>query len=196
MRFVASTPAVRQASQFTSRHAEEFIKFLRTTPVAPNGHPHSAKRHLRDKGLKHIVEICRSMFNYARRHRHLPPYADNPFQAIPIDRLPIDDAKPIVLLSGEEERSFFSNCDPWCRVLFATMAMTGGRPGELTHTFLGDDLDLKEGVLRIRNKKGLGWTTKTRNELDIPLIGKLIDLLKPHVGERSSADGSDRSDVA
>jgi len=38
-----------------------FTVYLRKLEVAPNGHTHSAKRKLRDKGVQFILETCRSM---------------------------------------------------------------------------------------------------------------------------------------
>src|SRR5206468_3471709 len=48
--------SVRMASNFHVRHAEEFVHHLRAIRVASNGHPHSAKRPLLDKGIKYILE--------------------------------------------------------------------------------------------------------------------------------------------
>ncbi|KAA0133683.1 tyrosine-type recombinase/integrase [Gimesia chilikensis] len=62
--------------------------------------------------------------------------------------------------------------------------LTGLRPGELTHLLLPDDLDLKTGMLFVRNKPHLGWQVKTRNEREIPLIDEQRDVLKITVGDR------------
>lgn len=50
---------------------------------------------LRDKGIKYILETCSTLFNFAARHRHLPPYAENPFRMIEVRRIPVEDSKPI-----------------------------------------------------------------------------------------------------
>ncbi len=50
--FLADAHAVRLASQFASRDAEAFVRWLRSIEVAPNGHAHSTKRPLMDKGVK------------------------------------------------------------------------------------------------------------------------------------------------
>jgi integrase len=83
---------VRQASAFTSRHAEGFTQYLREIEVAPNGHTNSGKRRLLDKGVKNILECCRALFSYAAQHRHLSPYAKNPFDALSVDDLLCLDA--------------------------------------------------------------------------------------------------------
>ncbi len=41
-----------------------------------------------------------------------------------------------------------------------------------------DNLNLEEGWLHVRNKPGLGWKVKTRNERDVPLIPALADMLR------------------
>src|SRR5207244_2750029 len=101
-------------------------------------------------------ETCRALFNYAAKRRHLSPYAENPFSTIEIDRIPVENAKPIVLLTVEQERQFLEACDGWQFPIFLTLMLTGLRPGELTHLLLPDDLDLDAAILRVRNKAKLG----------------------------------------
>jgi hypothetical protein len=38
-----------------------------------------------DKGLRFILECCRTLFNYAAKRRRLSPYAENPFAVLEID---------------------------------------------------------------------------------------------------------------
>src|SRR5688572_8472120 len=99
--FLNDVHLVRLASQFGARDAEAFVRWLRSVEVAPNGHPHTKKRPLMDKGVKYILETCRALFTYAAKRRHLPPYAENPFKLIEIDRMPVEDAKPVVVFSPE-----------------------------------------------------------------------------------------------
>jgi integrase len=176
--------SVRSASQLQASHAEEFVRYLRGLCVSPNGHEHTAKRPLLDKGLRYILECCRALFNYAARRRHLSPYADNPFRTLDIDRIPIEHCRPIELFTAEQERAFLQACDDWQFPLFLTLMLTGLRPGELTHLLLPDDLDLNASVLRVRNKPRLGWQVKTRNERDIPLVPVLAQVLSAHLGGR------------
>jgi integrase len=129
-------------------------------------------------------ECCRALFNYAARHRHLSPYADNPFAALAIERIPVQNARPITLLTAEQERAFLQACDDWQFPLFLTLILTGLRPGELTHLLLPDDLDLDARLLRVRNKPGLGWQVKTRNERDIPLLPELVEVLRVYLAGR------------
>lgn len=185
LRFLETRP-VRYASHFLPRHAEQFVYYLRLLSVSPNGHPHTAKRPLMDKGLRYVLECCRSLFNYAARRRHLSPYAENPFATLEIERVPIGVSRPITLFSPTQERAFLEACDDWQFPLFLTLMLTGVRPGELTHLLLPDDLDLGACVLRVRNKPGLGWQVKTRNEREIPLMPELSEVLRVYLDGRST----------
>ena len=193
LRFLDERP-VRHAALFSAAHAEEFVRYLRTMRVSPNGHANTPKRPLLDKGVRYVLECCRALFNYAARRRHLPPYAENPFAALEIDRIPVETARPIELLTaGPGARPSSAACDDWQFPLFLTLLLTGLRPGELCHLLLPDDLDLEAGVLRVRNKPRLGWQVKTRNQRDVPLVPALADVLRVHLGGRppgrSSAGG-------
>ena len=173
LNFLIKRPTI-PVSQFQASHAEDFVRYLRTIRITSNGHAHTAKRPLMDKGVRFILECCRALFNYAARRRHLPPYADNPFSALEIDRIPIEQSRPIELFTPEQEQAFLEACDDWQFPLFLTLMLTGLRPGELTHLLLPDDLDGDHHLLRVRNKPMLGWQVKTRNERDIPLIPELV----------------------
>ena len=83
--------------------------------------------------------------------------------------MPVEDSKPVIPFTADEEVRLLKSCDDWQFPIFLTLLMTGMRPGELAHLLLPDDLDLEHGWLRVRNKQLLGWQVKTRNERDIPL---------------------------
>jgi hypothetical protein len=157
------TRPVRRASQFHVGHAAAFVCYLRALRVSPNGHANTAKRPLLDKGLRYVLECCRALFNFAAKRRHLSPYTENPFRALEIDRIPTQEARPIELITPDQLRAFLSASDEWQFPLFLTLMLTGLRPGELTHLLLPDDLDLTEGLLRVRNKPHLSWQIKMRN---------------------------------
>jgi integrase len=184
LRFIEVHP-VKHVSQFHARHAEEFIRFLRSTLVSPNGHANTAKRPLMDKGVRFILECCRSLFNYAAKRRHLCPYAENPYRTIEIDRIPIEHTRPIMLFTAEQELAFLQACDDWQFPLFLTLMLTGLRSGELCHLLLPEDLELDQQVLCVRNKAALGWQVKTRNERDIPLHPALAEVLRFHLNGRT-----------
>ena len=186
LNFTSQAQPISQAAHFRAAHAEVFGAHLRRIKVAPNGHLHARKRPLRDKGVKYILEVCRALFNYAARRRHLPPYAENPFSMIEIDRIPVDDARPYVGLDRDQERRLMESCDDWQFPIFLTLLLTGVRTGELRHLLLPDDLDLDEGWLRILNKPELGWKVKTRNERTIPLLPELVGVLRIAIKGRST----------
>lgn len=125
VKFFRDVRSVRTASQFLSHHAEEFVCYVRNLKVTPNGHPHVRKRFLLDKGIKYILETCRSMFNHAVKRRRLSPYAGNPFSVLDLDRIPVENAKPVVIFSPDQERAFPEDCDEWQFPLFLTLMLTG-----------------------------------------------------------------------
>jgi integrase len=186
LNFIQQGKPVPSADRMTSAAAELFARHLRAIQVAPNGHPNAAKVSLRDKGVLFILETCRAMFNYAKKHRHLKPYHENPFGEISLSRLPVEDAKPIVPFTPEQEAAFLSACDPWQLPIFLTLALTGMRSGEATHLLIPDDVDLEARVLRVRSKASLGWRTKTRNHREIPFGEDLAAVLRRVIGGRSS----------
>ncbi len=184
LRFLNDRP-VKHAGLFTSAHAVEFVRHLRSVRVSPNGHANTATRPLLDKGVRFVLECSRALFNFAVRRRHLPPYADNPFAAIEVDRIPVETARPIELFTPAQECAVLGACDGWQFPVFLTLLLTGLRPGELCHLLLPDDLDLSAGLLRVRNKPRLGWQVKTRNQRDVPLLPALADVLRVHLAGRT-----------
>jgi integrase len=186
LNFLQTQRVPQQSAQFRVEHAEQFVRYLRTIQVPPNGHPHAQPRPLLDKGIRFILETCRAMFNFAVKRRHLSPYAENPFAILQLDRIPIEDHRPVVLFSSDQERQFLEACDDWQFTVFLTLMLTGLRPGELTRLLLPDDLDFRAAMIRVRNKQELGWQVKTRLEREIPLPGVLQKVLALVVGDRNT----------
>src|SRR5205085_11819630 len=112
IRFLAQRP-VRYISHFQFAHAEGFVRYLRSVEVSPNGHRNTAVRPLLDNGVRYILECCRTLFAFAAKRRHLPPYAENPSSVLEIDRIPIERVRPIDLLTTDRERAFVDACDDW-----------------------------------------------------------------------------------
>ncbi len=162
-----------------------FVGFLRTREVAPNGHANSKRRRLRDKGVQFILETCRSLYAYAERSRHLPPYFGNPFGDLQLDRMRIEDSKAIFLFDAASELKFLRAALGMERWLHFILAKTGMRSGELCHLLI-EDLDLAAGWLHVRNKVELGWQIKTRNERSIPLIPEVVAVLRRVIGDRTA----------
>jgi site-specific recombinase XerD len=183
LHFTRGTHIGLMADCVTPRIAESFVKHLRGLVVSPNGHSKTPKRKLRDKGLIYILEVCRSLFNYVIRQRHLPPYAHNPFAELGIERMKVEDAKPTGVLSQDEEAAFLAACDPWQFRLFFTLAFTGMRPGELCH-LLVEDANFAARTMDIRNRPELGWKTKTRNERKVYLFDELLRVVEGATGGR------------
>lgn len=165
---------------------QPFAIYLRGLMVAPNGHPNSRCRTLRDKGVQYILECCRSMFTFANRMRHLPPYSPNPFSDLQIDHLRIDDAKPIFVFDADSEFAFFKAAfHDWSFACHFTLAKTGMRPGELVHLMI-EEIDLDGGWLHVRGKPLLGWRVKTGRDRDIPIGEELVAVLRRVIAERKS----------
>jgi integrase len=172
----------------TSAHeldGDQFVRFLRQLRVAPNGHSHTARRPLRDKGIRFILETCRSLYGFAARKRYLPPYAENPFAGLGGKRFRIEDAKPVFVFDAQTELEFFRQADDWSFPVHFTLAKTGLRPGELVHLLI-EDLDLEAGWLFIRNKPELGWRIKTGRERAVPVIAEVAGVLRRVIGTRTT----------
>lgn len=146
--FVLKQPTPPQAHQVKP---EAFAAYLRTIEVAPSGHKKTAMRKLRMKGVQYVLETCRAMYTYAVKRRHLPPYAGNPFSELLLDRLKIEDAKPIFVFTADTELAFLKACSAWAFPVHFTPSKTGLRIGELTH-LLDQEVDLAGGWLHVRNK--------------------------------------------
>ena len=184
IRYVQTERPVKVVSHFHATHAEDFVRYLRSIRVAPNGHPNSTKRPLLDKGIQYILETCRTLFAFAMKRRHLSPYAENPFTALELGRLPIEHFRKIVLPSADQQVALLRACDDWQFQVFLTLMLTGLRPGELVHLLWHDDLDLEQRLLFVRNRVNLGWQVKTRHERTIPLVACLADVLSRVLSER------------
>jgi integrase len=163
---------------------DAFAVYLRTLETAPNGHANARKRRLRSKGVQFILETCRGMYTFAGRRRHLPPYVGNPFSDLPIDKLKVDDAKPVFVFDADTEATFLRAADDWAFPIHFTLAKTGLRIGELTHLLI-EDLEIAERLLRVRNKPGLGWRVKTGQDRLVPLLFEVVAVLRRVIGGRS-----------
>ncbi|MAG93394.1 MAG: hypothetical protein CMJ48_06555 [Planctomycetaceae bacterium] len=190
-RYRAATQHLDDFSTKSGKHdisrlnVPKFVKYLRTIEVAPNGHPNTTKRKLRDKGIKFILETSRSMFRFGQQHGHLSRTLPNPFREFGLSKLAIRDSKAVFVFDPDQELAFFRNTDPWGFPIHIMLAKTGLRPGELTHTLI-EDVDLTGGWLHVRSKSDLGWTTKTGRERQVPLVNELVTLLKRVIGQRRS----------
>jgi integrase len=163
----------------------DFIRYLRSIEIAPNGHAHTARRKLRDKGVQYIVECCRSMYHFGIRQKILPRDLLNPFSSGAACQLRIRDAKPIFVFLPEQELKFFQAASEWAFAIHFVLAKTGLRTGELTHLLI-EEVDLQSRWLQIRSKPELGWITKTTRERRVPLIEEVARIFQHVIGERCS----------
>jgi len=183
LRFLQQNP-VRLASHFRVSQAEEFVRYLRNLRVSPNGHANSAKRPLLDKGIQFILEVCRSLFVFAAKRRHLPPYSENPFSALELGRLPIEHRRPIVVPTSSQAAQVLQAANDWEFPILLTLALTGLRPGELVHLLI-EDFDPEERLLHVRNRPHLGWQGKTRMDPTVPLLACHATALRTMLGGRT-----------
>jgi len=178
--FVAQFPKHPQAHEVKP---DKFASYLRTLEVAPNGHANTAKRRLRGKGVQFILETVRSLYHFAGKRRYLPPYADNPFDELPLDRFQVEDAKPVFVFDAVTEVAFLKAASRWEFPIHFTLAKTGLRIAELSHLLL-EDVDLEGGWLTIRNKPELGWRVKTGNGRKVPLLPEVVAVLRAVLNDR------------
>lgn len=164
--------------------AEDFASYLREIEVAPNGHANTARRRLRGKGIRFILETCRAVYSFAIKRRHLPPYVGNPFAELPIQRMRIEDSKPVFVFDAATEEAFLRTVSKWGFPIHFTLGKTGLRIGELVHLMI-EDLDLARGWLTVRNRPDLLWRVKSGQNRQVPLIAELAELLKTVIGPRS-----------
>lgn len=179
--FTRTLPKPPQAHEV---RVEAFAAYLRTIRVAPNGHPNTAKRKLLTKGVQYVLETCRTMYTYAVKRRHLPPYAGNPFSELPLDKMKVEDAKPIFVFTADTELKFLEACSEWAFPIHFTLAQTGLRVGELVHLLI-EDVDLDGGWLHVRNKVELGWRVRTGQERTVPLLKEVVAVIRSVIGKRA-----------
>jgi integrase len=167
---------------------EDFVKWLRGQTRVRNGASKGKREVYKTGGIKFILSTCRTAFNWAARRRMLPPFAENPFSAFPVDGLRDRDTRDgeRIIFAPAQEAAFFEACSDWQRAIFLMLATYGLRVGELTH-LLVEDVDLAAGSFRIRSKPELFWSVKTGRTRDLPLTPKIRAILEQLIGERKSS---------
>lgn len=162
---------------------DRFAQHLHMIEVAPNGHPHAAKRRLRDAGRRFVLETARSLYHFAARKRYLPPGMENPFRDLPIDRLRVEDVRPVFVFDATTEVAFLRSASPWAFPIHFTLGKTGLRIGELTHLLI-EDVDPAGGWLTVRNRPELHWRVKTGHGRRVPLLPEVAEVLRRVIGDR------------
>ncbi len=171
----------RRGRQAHEINVDALVRYLRELKVSPSGR----KRPLRDKGVRFVLETCRSLYTFAHKRRHLPPYSENLFSESASKRNRNWDAKPIFIFDEQTELRFLQVAEGWEFAAHFTMAKTGMRPGEVSH-LLVEELDLENGWLHVRNKAEIGWLVKTREERDVPLCDALRAVLRKQIASRKA----------
>lgn len=164
---------------------DQFVRYLRTIRIAPNGHDNCAKSSLRDKGIRFILETCRALYGFAAKKRHLPPYGENPFAGLGGKKFRVEDAKPVFVFEAATELKLLQAANDWSFPIHFILAKTGVRVGELVH-LLVEDLDLNGGWLHVRNKPELGWRIKTGRQRAVPLIDEVVSVFRRVIGGRTA----------
>ena len=166
---------------------EDFVRWLRGQTRTRNGASKGKRERYKIGGIKFVLSTCRTAFRWATRRRMLPPLAENPFGEFQIDRLTDREQEKgeVTLLTPAEQQLFFAECNAWQTSIFTMLATYGMRAGELTH-LLVDDVDFKEGVIRIRSKPWLCWTVKTRRRRDLPIVEETEQFLRKLIGKRKA----------
>jgi site-specific recombinase XerD len=166
---------------------ESFVKWLRNAKRTRNGAAKGKRDVYQVGGIKFILSTCRTAFNWAGRHRLLPPFAENPFRLFPIEKLkdPKASANQERILSPEQEKQFFKNCSDWQRGIFTTLATYGLRVGELTHLLI-EDVDFARDLFAIRSKPYLFWSVKTGRHRQLPLLPETKALFEKLIDGRKA----------
>jgi integrase len=166
---------------------EDFVKWLRRQTRTRNGMDTGKRGAYKVGGIRFIMATCRTAYNWAGRHRMLPPYAENPFTKFPIDELRDPDAEDSVqrVFTVAQETAFWANCSEWQRDVFLTLATYGMRVGELTNLLI-ENVDLTAGTIEICSKPEMYWKTKTARRRKLPLTTEIATIFKKLIGSRKA----------
>jgi integrase len=166
---------------------ENFVKWLRGQKRTRNGAAKGKRDSYKPGGIKFILSTCRTAFNWAARHRMLPPFVQNPFILFQIDKLkdPAGNDDGEKIFTPEQEKAFFAACNSWHKPIFTTLASYGLRLGELTHLLI-EDVDFVNNIFVIRSKPWLFWTVKTGRERRLPLLPATKAIFESAIGGRKA----------
>ena len=183
VRFSCIQAKAARADRVTDATVQDFVRWLRQQPRARNGAKKGKQDRYTPSGVRFVLGACRTAFNWAGKRRYLPPYAENPFTVLPIDRMFKSERTQVRLLTPEEERKFFDSCDEWQTPIFFVLATYGLRVGELTH-LLVSDVSLEDAVFKVRSKPEMYWEVKTGRERDLPLPQEMLPVFDHLIGDR------------
>lgn len=176
-RYTGSHLASRTADEVTHGDTEKFVKWLRQQHRTRNGAETGTVAQYSGSGRTFILNVCRTAFNWAKKRRYLPPYAENPFSALGIERMRSRERTQAQILTPDQQRAFFEACDDWQRPVFVLLALYGLRVGELTHLLISD-VNLEEGSFEVCSKPEMFWSVKTQRERTLPIPPELKGLFE------------------
>ena len=183
----ASDAAISHIDAVNESTVEDLVRWLRGQKRPRNGMRTSKAKvdHYKTGGIKFILSVCRTAFNWASRRRLLPPFAENPFTRFGIDKLREegDKAEAKAIFTPRQERDFFAACNEWQRPIFTILAAYGMRVGELNHLLI-EDVDFEQEAVYIRSKPEMLWRIKTRRRRDLPLTREIAAIFRQLIGRR------------
>jgi len=182
-RFAGEHLSSSTADEVTQAVVEEFVKWMRRQRRTRNGAETGQQARYSTSGIRFTLSTCRTAFNWAKKRRYLPPYAENPFSAFDIDKIREREQPEVQVLTPEQQLAFFQACDSWQRRIFLMLAAYGLRVGELTH-LLVSDVHMKEATFEIRSKPEMYWTVKTQRERSLPVPPELRELFEHCINGR------------
>lgn len=174
--FLKSKPELTFLSEVTTETIDQYKVFRKNSWVNPNGEPVESDEDLSDstrKGARaHTINFevgtLKTVFYLAIKWGYLKA---NP--TVGINKLKVDDSKPLRFLSKKECERLLDACPPELYPVYFTFLNTGMRKAELEN-LEWDDIDFKRRKIRIHRKEF--WQPKT-GERDIPMNQQLFELL-------------------
>ena len=185
--FTTGSLGLRSLEEVTPSVMEDFIRHMRSKTRTRNGGREKAGsnpgKHYTDSGIAFILATCRTAFEHAMKHHHLPPYSGNPCSELPIESMSRKSETLIEPFTPHQESDFYSACNRWQFGIFFSLASVGLRRDELRFLLISD-VDWSRGVVHIRNKPELLWSTKTRRDRVIPIFPLWENVLRKRIASR------------
>lgn len=171
-------PSLSRLSELRPDVIEEFQRFRLSESV-----PHSGKP-IRKRTVNIEVSSLKTFLSKAVKWDML---SANPLEGV--EYLKEDDSKKIRALTEEEASTLLTEANGWFRPVLLTALYTGLREGELI-TLEWDDVDFKDGIIKVRRKAG--WIPKSSGrairERDVAIPQQLVEFLKEYKKKSGGTD--------
>lgn len=175
----AKRPYLTKLSQLRPEVVEEYQRFRLNEVV-----PHSGKP-IKKRTVNIEVSSLKTLLNKAVRWDVL---SSNPLERV--EYLKEDDSKKIRSLTEDEVQRLLNEANGWFKPVLLTALYTGMREGEMIY-LEWDDVDLENGIIRVRRKPG--WIPKSTGrsirERDVAIPGQLVEFLKAFRKKNEDGDG-------